>query len=135
MPQVFVNTIVFVSDINLSKKFYAEILGIKITNDLGTIVFFENSFVLHCAKSILSTVFKRQSVDEISKAQGGNNVLIYFECENQDELESTFNDVKGHISLIHDIEIQEWGQKVFRFYDPDGHIVEFGERMVEGKSP
>lgn len=35
--------------------------------------------------------------------------------------------VEPLVELIHPIERQAWGQKVFRFYDPDGHIVEVGE--------
>jgi hypothetical protein len=34
------------------------------------------------------------------------------------------------VELIHPILQQAWGQRVFRFYDPDRHIVEIGEPMV-----
>ena len=41
---VFYNTIVFVKDIDRSKKFYTEVIGLKVLNDYQTIVFFENHF-------------------------------------------------------------------------------------------
>ena len=31
--------------------------------------------------------------------------------------------------IIHPIREQPWGQRVFRLYDPDNHIIEFAESM------
>lgn len=127
MSNVFVSTIVFVSDINKSKQFYADLLSIKIKKDLEKIVFFDNQLVLHCAESILNTIFKRSS--GVPSIQGNNNILIYFECKTLEKLEQLYHKIKDEVRIINKIEKQEWGQKVFRFYDPDGHIVEFGEPL------
>lgn len=127
MPNKFVNTIVFVSDLERSKHFYADLLNIKIRKDLNTIVFFENQLVLHSAKSILGTIFKEEIPHTVSE-QGRNNILIYFEC---DDLDTFYHGVKNKVKVIHGIQKQDWGQRVFRFYDPDGHIVEFGEPLED----
>jgi uncharacterized glyoxalase superfamily protein PhnB len=37
--------------------------------------------------------------------------------------------VVDRVDLIHPIVEQAWGQRVFRFYDPDGHAVEVGEPL------
>ena len=37
---------------------------------------------------------------------------------------------KEGITFIHSIIEQPWGQRVFRVYDPDNHIVEFAESMA-----
>ncbi|MBK5133857.1 lactoylglutation lyase [Candidatus Bathyarchaeota archaeon] len=37
---------------------------------------------------------------------------------------------KEDIKIIHDIREQPWGQRVFRIYDPDNHIIEFTESMT-----
>lgn len=121
MVNTFVNTIVFVRDLGKSKYFYTQILGIKVKQDLDTIVFFENQLVLHSAESILSTIFEE---DPTHKVMGCRNVLLYFETS---DLEGLYESLKDKVEMIHKIEKQEWGQKVFRFYDPDRHIVEFGE--------
>ena len=126
MSNIFVNTIVFVSDIEKSKSFYADLLKIKVEKDLENIVFFENKLVLHSARNILKTVFKEDHSDA-GLSQGRKNILLYFECET---LESLYDDLKDKVRIIHKIETQKWGQKVFRFYDPDDHIVEFGEPLV-----
>lgn len=31
--------------------------------------------------------------------------------------------------FVHPLVEQPWGQRVFRIYDPDGHVVEIGEPM------
>lgn len=133
MPNQFVNTIVFVSDLQESKRFYKDILGIKVKEDLKTVVFFENRLVLHCARSIMNTVFK-QAVKASPNAQGSKNLLVYLECETPETLDRMYSEMKDKVSIIHEIEPQEWGQRVFRFYDPDGHIVELGEPQTRSLS-
>ncbi|TCS35203.1 VOC family protein [Reinekea marinisedimentorum] len=125
MAVKFVNTIVFVSDLAESKRFYSDLLGIKVKEELESIIFFENHLVLHSDKPILDSVFKTESKSRLNPI-GANNILIYFECESLSELESTFGKVSSKAKVIHEIEVQDWGQKVFRFFDPDGHILEFG---------
>lgn len=126
MTPIFVNTIVFVKDLECAKTFYTDVLGQKILEDFGTITFFENHLVLHQAQSITKTVFKKES-SEAAREQGKRNLLIYFES---DEMENMFARVsESGAQIIHGIERQAWGQTVFRFFDPDGHIVEIGEPM------
>jgi predicted enzyme related to lactoylglutathione lyase len=122
---VFYNTIVFVKDIKVSKAFYQSVIGLKIEKEFETIVFFENHFVIHERNSIIRTVFDRKPL--LRNKQGRKNILIYFETDN---IESAFQQVvNNHSKMIHPIKKQEWGQKVFRFYDPDKHIIEIGEAM------
>ncbi len=129
MKPVFVNTIIFVKDIERAKAFYAGVLGQTMTQDFGAIVFFENHLVLHQADAIAKTVFKRES-EKARRDQGGNNLLVYFES---DELEDIYRRVcDAGASVIHAIEKQAWGQRVFRFFDPDGHILEIGEPLHAG---
>jgi hypothetical protein len=33
------------------------------------------------------------------------------------------------VQFVHPLREHPWGQRVFRLYDPDGHIVELGEPM------
>ena len=33
------------------------------------------------------------------------------------------------IQYVHPLMEHRWGQRVIRFYDPDGHIIEVGEKM------
>lgn len=69
------------------------------------------------------------SIDSDVIVQKSNNAEIYFKTETLDayllRLESSAYD----IDFIHRIHQHPWGQRVIRFYDLDGHIVEVGESM------
>jgi catechol 2,3-dioxygenase-like lactoylglutathione lyase family enzyme len=122
---VFYNTIVFVKDIKKSRDFYENIIGLKVENDYQTIVFFDNHFVIHDGNNLFKTVYKRSKIWNPRK--GRENLLIYFET---DDVDKSYADISKHnIKVIHGIEEQAWGQRVFRFYDPDQHIIEIGEAM------
>jgi len=121
-----VSTIVFVSDVARSTAFYRDVLGLPVAQDHGTIVIFEGDFSIHDGVDLLEKVYKTPGV--FAKGpQGKDNIDIYFET---DDLETAYRAVtEAGADLIHPIETQAWGQGVFRFHDPDGHIVEIGETM------
>jgi len=57
-----------------------------------------------------------------------NNYQIAFEVE---DIEYWQTKIKASgVEIIHDVHEYAWGQRVMRFYDPDGHIIELGEDMV-----
>jgi uncharacterized glyoxalase superfamily protein PhnB len=118
----FVNPIPFVRDIGISKTFYCEMLGLAIKQDFGNFVMFETGFAIHDGKALETTVWGQTS--PLSEPYGRQNILLYFEHDNLDAL---FERIAGNVNLIHPIETQSWGQRVFRLYDPDGHAVEIGE--------
>ena len=39
--------------------------------------------------------------------------------------------LEAGVEYVHPLREHPWGQRVFRVYDPDGHIVEVGEPMSE----
>ena len=52
---------------------------------------------------------------------------IYFEEENFDAFAEKLRQLDIH--YVHPVKEHAWGQRVVRFYDPDGHIIEVGETM------
>lgn len=121
---VFINALVFVSDMKRSLGFYCDLLGQTIAQDHGDFVQLENGLALHMGPALEATIFGAPSREHSRYGRG--NLVLYFET---DELEAMFARMPLKTELIHPIETQAWGQKVFRFYDPDGHIVEVGEPM------
>lgn len=118
----FVNPLPFVSDIERSKRFYTEILSLRIVEDHGDFVLFENGFALHDGRSLHKTVF---GIEDTSDAPyGRKNLVLYFEVE---DLADTCRHVASKTDLIHEVRKEPWGQRVFRLFDPDGHIIEIGE--------
>ena len=52
---------------------------------------------------------------------------IYFEEDDFDSFAEKLSRMEIH--YVHPVKEHTWGQRVVRFYDPDGHIVEVGENM------
>lgn len=110
-----------VSDIRRSRSFYEDLLGQKVKFDFGEDVTFHGDFTIH-----LKSHFQKL-IDYREIHQGGNNFELYFE---DDDVEAIFHMLKGKgVTFVHELREQPWKQRVFRFYDPDKHIIEIGESM------
>ncbi|MEQ8446350.1 MAG: VOC family protein [Pelagibacterium sp.] len=125
----FINPLPFVSDIARSKAFYQERLGLAIARDFGNFVLFETGFAIHEGSSLEQAVWKESRGSDAPYGQ--KNLLLYFEHE---DVDAAFASIAPHVDLIHPIERQDWGQRVFRFYDPDRHAIEVGEPLDLGTS-
>lgn len=92
--------------------------------DFGQNVGFEGGLAIWEKDYALNLIFQ----DKTQHIQvGANNAEIYFEV---DDLDGLFIRVtKEQIKVIHPIRTHHWGQKAFRIYDPDNHIIEFAESM------
>jgi catechol 2,3-dioxygenase-like lactoylglutathione lyase family enzyme len=121
----FINPIPFVRDIQRSTVFYRDILGLTVRADFGNFVLFDGGFALHEGRYLEETIWGAASADAGSYGRG--NLLLYFE---DNDVDAAFERVAPHVELIHPVERQAWGQRVFRFYDPDRHAIEVGEPQV-----
>ncbi|CAM5519176.1 hypothetical protein MAUB1S_08664 [Mycolicibacterium aubagnense] len=119
----FVNPIIFVRDIGVATAFYRDLLGLTVKADHGTIVIFNGHFAIHDASALIETVWGAEAPPK-QEPLGQPNLLLYFEDE---DIDACFARLHGKVDLIHPIIEQAWGQRVFRFYDPDRHAVEIGE--------
>ena len=121
----FVNPIPFVRDIARSRAFYTEVLDLTVLQDHGEFVLFEGGFALHAGPALETTIWGHPS--KSPAPYGRQNLLLYFEVA---DIDGSFDKIAPHVTLIHPIENQAWGQRVFRFYDPDGHAIEVGEPVA-----
>lgn len=124
----FVNPIPFVRDIARSRAFYETRLGLRVLRDFGSFVLFETGFAIHDGAALEKTIWGEAAATE--QAYGRRNMLLYFEDQ---DIDAAFARIAPHVDLIHPVERQDWGQRVFRFYDPDGHAVEIGEPQTMGE--
>lgn len=118
----FINPIPFVRDINVSKQFYSAVLGLSIVEDHGNFVKFESGFAIHDGPSLEKTIWGEHR--DAADGYGRRNLLLYFE---HGDIDAAFREIGPQVELIHPLERQAWGQRVFRFFDPDRHMVEIGE--------
>ena len=103
---------------------YSTVLGQRIIMDFGRNVGFKGGLAIWEKEYALNLIFKENKPDV---KVGDNNSEIYFESNNLDEL---YNRLKVTVKLVHSIREQPWGQKCFRVYDPDDHLIEFAESMA-----
>jgi catechol 2,3-dioxygenase-like lactoylglutathione lyase family enzyme len=117
-----VDTIVMVEDIQVSKAFYLDVIGLEVLHDWNAMVVFQERFAIHQADRLLPEAETARFV--LKGAQGHANVIVYFET---DDLQRTFDELRSKgVTFVHGI-VQLPQQRIFRVADPDGHILEIGE--------
>ena len=122
----FLNTLIVVSNMEKSKLFYHEVLGLKVIQDLGANVTLTGGIALQTKDSWSTFIHKKDS--EI--VFGGNESELYFEEDDFDSFIQKLNNMRD-INYVHSMVEHSWGQRVVRFYDPDKHIIEVGENMIK----
>ena len=116
-----IDSIILVKDLNASKAFYSNLMGLEILHDWGNMLVFKDRFAIHKADALQPPEFIHGFIHAGSQGQG--NVVLYFEaCDLEAEYQKL---VQAGVKVIHGIVQVPW-QKLFRVFDPDGHIVEIG---------
>ncbi len=114
-------SLIAVENIERSRKFYESIMGMKVEEDYGENVVFEDSFSIHDRKHFRELINGKEILHK------SNSFELYFE---ENKVNDLFNKLKdNHVEFIHEPREQPWRQLVMRFYDPDGHIIEVGESL------
>lgn len=117
----YVSTLIAVKDMEISKRFYHDVLGSEVVSDFG-------------ANVTLIGGISLQTLDTWKEFIGGKSVILrnnaaelYFEETDIDAFAERLRSFDTE--YVHKIKEHSWGQRVVRFYDPDGHIIEVGEAM------
>lgn len=113
-------TCIAVSDMEKSKTFYKNVLGLDVVLDFGANVTLTSGLALQTLNTWRQWFIAGRDV-----VFRGHSAELVFETEDFDAFECKL----GELELIHPSMEQPWGQRVVRFYDPDGHIIEVGEAM------
>lgn len=114
-------TLISVKDIEKSKAFYKQTLGLRVVSDFGANVKLTGGLALQTDATYREFTGK-------NICYGGNDAEIYFEETDFD----AFTDKLAACSVeyVHKVIEHTWGQRVVRFYDPDRHIIEVGENIT-----
>ena len=120
----FTSTLIAVSDLEKSKKFYHDVLGLDIIADFGANVTLTGGVVLQT----LETWKKFINKDEEQIIFKNNSMELYFEEDDIDKFIEKLNKFKD-IVFVHELIEHSWGQRVVRFYDLDMHVIEVGENI------
>lgn len=119
----FKNVLIVVNDIELSKKFYKELFGLRVISDFGENVILSEGLVLQEKKMWEKLIHKETHM-------GGNDGELYFEESYLDVFLEKLENSVFQIRYVNPLSEHDWGQRVIRIYDPDDHIIEISESLL-----
>ena len=117
----YTSTLIAVSDIEKSKQFYHDVLGMIVVADFGANVTLEGGIALQTVNTWRTFI----RTDNVVLPHNAGE--LYFEEEDMDGFCDHLKTFE--ICYIHELLEHRWGQRVIRFYDPDKHIIEVGEKL------
>ncbi|KXL53315.1 glyoxalase-like domain protein [Anaerotignum neopropionicum] len=120
----FKNPLLVVSDLEKSKQFYKEVLGLRVVMDFGANVTLTGGVSLQTQETWLE--FIHAQTEELYF--DNKTTELYFEEENFDIFIQKLKTLPN-IDFVHHVFEHRWGQRVVRLYDPDKHIIEVGEKL------
>ena len=113
------NVLIVVKDIERSRQFYHDLFGLDLVLDNDGNMVLTEGLVLQ-AEGYWTEFLGREIIPE------NNACELYFEEADIEgfieKLESFYPEVK----YVNRLMTHSWEQKVIRFYDPDGHLIEVG---------
>lgn len=117
----FKNPLLAVTDMAASIRFYRQVLGLRVVMDFGANVTLTGGVCLQTLDTW------RELLEGRPVSLAGNAGELYFE---ESDFDSFAEKLRGlGVEYVHPVKEHRWGQRVVRFYDPDRHIIEVGERM------
>lgn len=116
------NILIVVEDIEKSKKFYHDLFGLDVILDNEGNVILTEGLVLQ-EKTIWQNFLERDIISE------SNSCELYFEEKNIEAFVEKLDKLYPDIKFVNRLMTHSWGQKIVRFYDLDGNLIEVGTPM------
>ena len=112
-------TLVVVKDCKRALKFYSDMFGFKLIQDNdGNMELTDN---LYLQESVYWEKFIGRSITTKS-----NQSELYFEEPDIKRFVERLEILYPETEYVNRLMTHSWGQKVIRFYDPDGNLIEVG---------
>lgn len=124
------NVLIVVNDLEKSKAFYKDLFGLDVVLDNDGNVILTEGLVLQDA-----AIWKNYLDKDIIPRN--NATELYFEESDIEGFAKKLNEYQPPVQYVNRLMEHSWGQKVIRFYDPDGNLIEVRTPMVrpEGEQP
>lgn len=116
------NILIVVKDIEKSKKFYHDLFGLNTVLDNDGNMILTEGLVLQQEK-IWNEFLGRDIIYR------NNACELYFEEKNIEEFIEKLEKLYPGVEYVNKLMEHSWGQKVVRFYDLDGNLIEVGTPM------
>ena len=112
-------TLIVVKDIEKSRKFYHDLFGIDLVLDNDGNMILTEGLVLQDVK-IWKSFLDREIVPK------SNSCELYFEEQDIESFIEKLERLYPGIEYVNRLMTHSWGQRVIRFYDLDGNLIEVG---------
>ena len=119
------NILIVVKDIEKSKQFYNDLFGLDLVLDNDGNMILTEGLVLQDEKIWKKFLGK----DIIPKS---NSCELYFEEADIEKFVEKLERNYPNIQYVNSLMTHSWGQKVVRFYDLDGNLIEVGTPIMQG---
>ncbi len=116
------NILIVVKDIEKSRKFYQDLFGLDMILDNDGNMILTEGLVLQDEKIWKS--FLDRDINPKS-----NSCELYFEEQDIESFIEKLERLYPSIEYINRLMTHSWGQRVIRFYDLDGNLIEVGTPM------
>lgn len=120
------NILIAVHDIERAKTFYKKMFGLNpVLEQEGNVILTEGLVL--------------QDADVWQKSLGrgilsqNNAFELYFEESNMEAFAKRLEEYEDEIQYVDRLTELSWGQKMVRFYDPDGNLIEVRSPAAGGK--
>lgn len=113
------NVLIVVKDIEKAKKFYHDLFGLDIVLDQEGNVILTEGLVLQD-----EAIWKKYLGKEV--VPKNNSCELYFEEKEIEDFAEKLEKQYPEICYVNRLITHSWGQKVIRFYDLDGNLIEVG---------
>ena len=116
------NVLVVVKDIEKSREFYHDLFGLDTILDHGGNMILTEGLVLQDEK-IWKSFLGRDILPQ------NNACELYFEEQDIEVFVEKLERLYPSIEYVNRLMTHSWGQRVIRFYDLDGNLIEVGTPM------
>ncbi|MCI8275910.1 MAG: glyoxalase [Lachnospiraceae bacterium] len=113
------NALIVVKDIEKSRQFYHDLFGLELVLDNDGNMILTEGLVLQD-----ETIWRRFLGKDIIPES--NSCELYFEEQDIEAFIEKLENLYPEVSYVNRLMTHSWGQRVIRFYDLDGNLIEVG---------
>lgn len=113
------NILIVVKDIEKSKQFYHDLFGLDVVLDNEGNVILTEGLVLQ-EETLWRTFLEKEVIPKNHACE------LYFEEWDLEAFVEKLERLYPSVQYVNRLMTHSWGQKVIRFYDPDGNLIEVG---------
>ena len=115
------NILIVVEDMERSKRFYRDVMGLQVVMDQGDNVILSEGLVLQEKKVWEKYIGSKSDIDTFGSE-------LFFVENNLDLFLDKINEIEMDVHRVGEVKRNSFGKRTVHILDPDRHLIEIGER-------